>query len=160
MSEPVAYSNIRLQDGVPNALYGASGKSLHVRAVFKREMSRFVEVILRQSPDGRERTVLRYEWEIGRLVLDRTKSSLDTEAKLDLQEATYFPLRDGVIDFEIYLDVSVLEVFVDQRAAFASRIYPSLSESDGLAALCAGGDAQIESITISSLLKNEARRQG
>jgi sucrose-6-phosphate hydrolase SacC (GH32 family) len=159
MSEPVTYSNVTLREGVPNLLSGASGKCLHLRVVFKKEMSRSIEIILRRSPDGRERTVLRYEWEIGRLVLDRTSSSVDPEVKRDLQEGTYFPLQDGVIDFEIYLDVSVLEVFVDQRAAFASRIYPLLEESIGLAMRCEGGDAELEAVTISRPLKHEANKQ-
>jgi sucrose-6-phosphate hydrolase SacC (GH32 family) len=158
MREPVTYSNIRLRDSVSNSLNGTSGECLHLRVLFKKEMSRAVEVIFRRSPDDRERTVVRYEWEIGRLVLDRTKSSVNSEVKRDLQEATYFPLQDGVIDFELYLDVSVLEIFVDQRAAFASRIYPFLDESVGLAMRCEGGDAQVQTVTISRLTTERAKR--
>jgi beta-fructofuranosidase len=150
-SDPVTMSHIKLQDKLPNTLNGASGSCLHLRAILSRETSRGVEIILRRSPDDRERTVLRYEWEIGRLVLDRTKSSLNPEVRRDLQEVTYFPLRDTILDVEIYLDISVVEVFLDQRSAFASRIYPTLDDSQGLAIGCYGGEASVESITISQM---------
>lgn len=157
MSGPIVLSKVSLEDGVLNALNGASGKCVHVRAVFRKETSRAIEVVLRRSPDDREQTVLRYEWEIGRLVLDRTKSSLGSQVKRDAEEATYFPRQEGVLDFDIYLDASVIEVFLDERAAFAARIYPSLEESTGLAARSLGGGAEIESMTISSLAKGVAR---
>jgi sucrose-6-phosphate hydrolase SacC (GH32 family) len=101
--------------------------------------------------DDRERTVLRYQWEIGKLVLDRTKSSLDPETKRDLQEATYFPRREDVLEVEVYLDVSVVEVFLDGRAAFGTRIYPTLPESEGLALVSFGGEAMVDSVTISRI---------
>lgn len=147
-SNLVSHSNMRLPDGDLNTVNGASGKCLHIRTVLNREKSSAVEIILRRSPDDREKTVLRYEWEIGRLILGRTNSSLDAEVKRDLQETTYFPRTDGVLDLEIYLDVSVIEVFVDQRSAFATRIYPTLEQSLGLALKCVGGDAWVDSITI------------
>jgi hypothetical protein len=45
----------------------------------------------------------------------------------------------------------VLEVFVDERDAFASRIYPTLAESTGLAVLCEGGSAIVDSIRVSQV---------
>jgi sucrose-6-phosphate hydrolase SacC (GH32 family) len=150
-SEPITLTNLKLKEHAPNPLNGASGACLHLRATIEKGTSRLVEVILRRSSDDRERTVLRYEWDIGRLVLDRTKSSLDPEVRRDLQEATYFPVRDNILDIEIYLDVSVVEVFLDRRAAFASRIYPTLDDSEGLAMSCFGGDASVASVTISRM---------
>jgi beta-fructofuranosidase len=150
-SEPSSRTQLKLRENIPDALGGVSGSCLHLHAVISRDTSRGIEVWLRRSPDDREGTVLRYEWEIGRLVLDRTKSSLDPEVRRDVQEVTYFPQRENVLDVEVYLDVSVVEVFLDRRAAFATRIYPTLEESEGLALRCFGGEATVDSVTTSRL---------
>ena len=151
-SDPVALTPFKLRENIPDPLRGVSGSCLHLHATISKETSRAMEILLRRSPDDREATVLRYEWEIGRLVLDRTRSSLDPEVRRDVQEVTYFPQRENVVDMDIYLDESVVEVFLDRRAAFATRIYPTLQESEGLALRCFGGDATVDSVTISRIL--------
>lgn len=148
---PVTLKDVILRENMPDTLGGATGTSLHIRATVAREKSRSVEFILRRSKDDRERTVLRYDWEIGRLVLDRTQSSLDPGVTRDSQEATYFPSQDNILDIEVYLDVSVIEVFLDHRAAFAARIYPTLDHSEGVAMNCLGGDACVSSIMIARI---------
>jgi sucrose-6-phosphate hydrolase SacC (GH32 family) len=150
-SDPVSWAAFPLRENAPDTLRGISGTCLHLHAVISRKASRELEVVVRRSPDDRERTVLRYQWEIGRLILDRTKSSLDPEVKRELQEATYFPRREDVLEVEIYLDVSVVEVFLDGRAAFATRVYPTLPESEGLALVSFGGEAMVDSVTISRI---------
>lgn len=159
-SDPVSLTPFKLRENIPDTLRGVSGSCLHLQATISRETSRVVEVWLRRSADDREGTVLRYEWEIGRLVLDRTRSSLDPEVRRDLQEVTYFPQRENVLAVDIYLDVSVVEVFLDRRAAFATRIYPTLPESEGLAFRCFGGDAKVESVTISRMQGRKAAMSG
>ncbi len=150
---PASQSNIVIAEGHPKPLEGMSGSCLRIRAVLQRGNSRSVSLVLRRSPDDREKTVLRYEWEIGRLVLDRSQSSLDPLVTRDVQEATYFPPEENSLDLEIFLDESVIEGFIDRRAAFASRIYPTLKESDGLALGCYGGTAHAETVTVARVQK-------
>lgn len=148
-AEPiVSLSSFALADGIIKSIENAPGKCLTIRAVFKRGDSRSINLRVRSSPDGRERTEIRYEWEIGRLVLDRSQSSLDSMVKRDTQEATYFPDKKDALELNVYLDESVVEVFLDHRAAFAARIYPTLEDSDGVAVGCRGGDASIERMTV------------
>ncbi len=137
-----------LQDGAIHPLEDVADVCLHVQATFRRGGSQSVSLLVRRSPDGQEQTEIRYEWEIGRLTFDRSRSSLDPQVKRDVQHATYFPPTEGSIEMEVFLDHSVLEVFVDDGAAFAARIYPTLSDAVGLALVCKGSGARAERITV------------
>jgi beta-fructofuranosidase len=133
------------------SLEGVSGTALKLQVTLRRGNSESVSLHVRRSPDGRETTEIRYSWETGRLVLDRTASSLNPRVRRDMQEATYFPTIKDSIALTVFLDQSVLEVFVDERAAFATRIYPTLAGSDGIALACSGPGAvagQIKAVRI------------
>ena len=147
-----SFASMPLQErAVP--LEKASGTCLNIRATFRRGDSESVSVLLRRSANGEEQTVLRYEWAIGRLVLDRTRSSLDNSVKRDVQDATFFPAQANLLGLNIYLDESVIEVFVGGRAALATRIYPTLATSDGIAFECVGQGAQAENIVVARIGK-------
>jgi sucrose-6-phosphate hydrolase SacC (GH32 family) len=129
----------------------ASGNRLRLRAVFKRGGSQSLTLSLRASPDGREHTDLHYHWDIGRLILDRSQSSLDPMVKRDTLDATCFPDTPDRVALDVFLDESVLEVFVDQRSAFAARIYPTLDSSSGILMGAEGPGAILETLTISRI---------
>lgn len=153
LGEPiVSIPKLTLEEGQPRVVEDASGARLHLRTVFRRGKSQSVSLLLRRSPDGKEATEIRYEWSIGRLVLDRRHSSLDPLVVRDRAETTYFPVEKDSIAFEIFLDNSVLEVFVDNRSAFATRIYPTLNISDGIALQCRGTGAVAEDFTVARML--------
>jgi beta-fructofuranosidase len=151
-SEPVAsLSNIKLTDGSMMPIEQASGRCFNLRAIFSRGESRSIALRVRSSPDGNEYTDIRYHWEIGRLVLDRSHSSLDASVRRDTQDATFFPDQSGVLQLDVYLDESVLDVFVDQRRAFAATIYPSLGASTGILMGSEGTGANIDTLTIARI---------
>lgn len=151
-TEPIAsHFDVVLADGAMMQISQASGACLHIHAVFHRGQSQSITLRVRCSPHGQEYTDIHYRWEIGRLILDRTHSSLDPEVKRDSAEATYFPRIDNVLAVDVYLDNSVLEVFVDQRSAFAARIYPTLETSTGILVGSKGMGGTMETITIARM---------
>lgn len=143
--------SIPLQEGQVHVLENLSGTCFHLHVAFKRGGSHAVSLLVRRAPDGQEQTAIRYEWETGRLTLDRSRSSLDSQVKRDVLQETYFPPAVDVIQLEVFLDRSVLEVFIDSRSAFAARIYPTLSNSEGVALECAGSGAFAEDITMARI---------
>ena len=77
-SEPVlSLSEIDLLDGAMEPIEKGSGSCLNIHVVFRRGESRAVTLRVSSSPDGREYTAIVYHWGIGRLILDRSHSSLD-----------------------------------------------------------------------------------
>jgi sucrose-6-phosphate hydrolase SacC (GH32 family) len=148
-----AISSLALSEGSANVLEDITGVSIHLHVALKRGESGSVSVFLRRAPDGREQTEIRYEWEIGRMTLDRSRSSLDPEVKCNVEQTIYFPPTDNFIEMDIFLDHSVIEVFVDNRAAFAARIYPTLSTSEGVGFGCRGSGAIAQNITVARVNK-------
>ncbi len=128
-----------------------AGTCLKISASFERGRSQAVALALRRAPGDQEMSLLRYEWDAQRLTLDRTKSSLNPHVSQNLQQASYSPLHPGQITFELFLDQSVLEVFLDDRACFSTRIYPVLPESAGIASRAEGGNATVTHFSVAGL---------
>jgi beta-fructofuranosidase len=159
-SEPVSsLSKMDLPDGAMKPIEKGSGNCLNIHAVFKRGESRSVTLRVRSSPDEQEYTDVHYHWEIGRLILDRSHSSLDPMVKRDMQDATYFPDVKDMLGLDVYLDESVMEVFVDQRDAFAARIYPTLVTSTRVLVGSEGSKASLKSITVARIKSRAIREQ-
>jgi beta-fructofuranosidase len=144
-------ASISLEDAVVHDLPGIAETSLRVRASFRRGQSASISLLLRRSPNGEEETLIQYDWEQQRLILDRTNSSLDPTVRRDRQETDYASAETGLIHFDVFLDRSVLEVFVDGRASFAARIYPTLENSSGIAFAATGAGAKVEGLSLSRL---------
>lgn len=144
-------SDLALEDGTITTPPQIAGARMKIDVAIRRGESQSVSLFLRRSPDGREQTELRYEWPTGSMVLDRSRSSLDPLVKRDIQETTYWPATAGVIHIVAFLDESVLEVFVDGRAAFATRIYPTLEESDDMGFGCVGPGARIKGFSVARI---------
>jgi sucrose-6-phosphate hydrolase SacC (GH32 family) len=124
-------------------LPGIAEKSLHLAFMFKRGESTSVSLFLRRSPDGQEQTEILYDWELGRLTLDRRRSSLDDKVKRDRQDVEYASETKDNFALEVFLDRSVVEVFIDDRATFAARIYPTLATSDRIGFTSVGRGASL-----------------
>jgi len=89
----------------------------------KMEKSGTVEFCLATSPDARERTLFTIDFRQKLLRVDTTKSSLDPLAKGALKEC---PLPSGVdLELDVYLDGSILEMFINQRVTLTTRLYPT-----------------------------------
>jgi sucrose-6-phosphate hydrolase SacC (GH32 family) len=71
--------------------------------------------------------------------------------KRDSQETEYASTQNDVIHFDVFMDRSVLEVFVDEGASFAARIYPTLAKSTGVAFTSVGTGARVESVSVARL---------
>jgi len=107
--------------------------------------------MIRRAPNGEEQTIILYEWEKALLTLDRRKSSLDPMLKQDLQVTTYLPAEKDSLHLDVFVDRSVMEVFVDDRAAFATRIYPTLRNSGGVGFTSEGNGAKVEDVRIARM---------
>lgn len=116
------------------------------------------------SPDGSEYTTIYYEPSNNTVVVDRTYSSMIDEfnnasvvgyfypytIKGDYGNATQEP-----ITMDVFVDGSLVEVFINERFALTTRIYPSMTSSTGVGVYVASGaSATFESIDMWSSLYN------
>ncbi|KAJ5306747.1 hypothetical protein N7508_005762 [Penicillium antarcticum] len=129
-----------LRSGYPSKslreLNSIRSKTFELTATF-RNLSGNEEFVfnVRQSPDQAESTMLIFDLVKGVATVDRSKSSvhgLGTSTP-DFGDLNLLDGEDLVV--RIFVDVSLIEIYVNDRFALTSRIYPSLESS-----ICASYD--------------------
>ncbi|KAG6003377.1 hypothetical protein E4U21_002093 [Claviceps maximensis] len=81
------------------------------------------------SPDGQETTNLIFDLDTQTMTVDRSKSSLE-HLGTNSPDSGHLRLLPGEhLDVRIFVDVSIIEVYVNDRFALTSRVYPSLDTS-------------------------------
>lgn len=130
-------------------LDGVAGDSLEIVAQFELPANGEYGLRLRASPDGEEYTQILVRSLERQVVIERGRSSLDRD--LDISPCTA-PMRseaDNIVTLHIFLDRSVLEVFVDGGlSSVAARIYPTRRDSNGLGLFSRGSTAQLKSLDV------------
>jgi len=102
------------------------------------------------EPDGAEQTVIWYDVGKQKVYVDLSRTSLDPRLMKNfyedhglLQEAD-LKLKDGEpLHLRIFIDSSVLEVFVNSRLCLTHRIYPMLEDSEGIELFSKGGAVEV-----------------
>jgi beta-fructofuranosidase len=79
--------------------------------------------------DEAEFTSVHFDLSKNQILLDRTKSTFSDAAK-DVRQASYFFDHNEPINVRMFLDHSVLEIYIDQTVVFSCRVYPSRAASD------------------------------
>jgi sucrose-6-phosphate hydrolase SacC (GH32 family) len=152
-------SGLVVPAGERTTLHPGAGTGVEIELELERGQASAFSLFLRSSADGQESTAIRFDWEAQTITLDRTHSSLNPHVRRDTKTAPLRPAPDGRLRYDLFLDRSVLEVFVDGHAAFATRIYPTLPGSDALQAVSTGGPATVRSLAIHSIPPRAARAQ-
>lgn len=116
------------------------------------------------SPDGNEYTTIYYDPSNNTVVVDRSHSSLiDGFNNASVvgyfypytMQAEYGNNTQEALTWDIFLDGSLLEVYINERFALTTRIYPSKETSTGLGVYVgSGASATFESINMWASLAN------
>jgi beta-fructofuranosidase len=102
------------------------------------------------SPDGSEETSITYDTQKKAVLIDFSKTSLD-KSLMDwiykwggyIQEAKLELKSNETLNFHIFLDRSVMEVFVNNRLCLTHRIYPTRDDSKGIVLFAKGGKIKV-----------------
>src|SRR5207249_4058241 len=89
-----------------------------------------------------------YDREAAYLSIDRERSSRDPEVQRDTYGGAFTLAPGEPLRLHVFLDRSVVEVFANNRACVASRIYPSRPDSLGIGALALGGSARLTALDV------------
>lgn len=99
--------------------------------------------ITHKSPDNTEYTKIYYDAETNEIIVDQRQSSLKEHIPLQVRKDKY-PLDSGKPEeFHIFIDGSVVEVFINGREAFTSRIFPLNESSNQVEVFSTGGDIKV-----------------
>ncbi|WP_143420958.1 GH32 C-terminal domain-containing protein, partial [Halorubrum halodurans] len=121
----------RLTVGATPERLDATGETFELRARLDPDDApgSAVAFRVRESPDGAERTTVRVGSD--RVVVDRSESSLDRDAR-DAPVGVTVDDLERPLDVRVFVDASVLELFVNGRRALATRIYPTRHDATGI----------------------------
>jgi beta-fructofuranosidase len=103
---------------------------------------------LRRSPDGQEQTRLVYQSASQHVSIEREQSSVNAEVDRENCSVVIEADAGELLKLHIFLDRSVLEVFVNGRYYLASRVYPERHDSLGLELFASRGRVKVRSLDI------------
>ncbi|AQT68937.1 Sucrose-6-phosphate hydrolase [Anaerohalosphaera lusitana] len=134
-----------------NTLRPAYGKMVEIDTEIDPQNAAIVGVKVLQSPDSSEQTLIYYDRLAGTINLDKRQSSLDVTGSETVHLSAPFDPAGQPVRFHIYVDHSVIDVFVNERAVFSSRVYPTRSDSTGVELYTVSGTAHINYLDIYKL---------
>lgn len=157
---PKVHEDINLANGAELILEDISGDCLEIDLEIDPGSASQVGLKVRRSPQGEEETVIIFEPDSGKLILDVEKSSLDKDVRYgthrphtaeggdDIRvQRVPFELPAGeTLKLRVFLDKSIIEVFGNDRQCVTQRIYPSRKDAVGVSLFCKGGSARILSL--------------
>jgi beta-fructofuranosidase len=122
---------------------GIKGQALEILAQFEPRPNAEFGLKVRYSPNSEEGT--RITVRENQVFIDRSQASLGTDANRNIY---YLPIDiDDHISLRVFLDHSIIEVFINDQSYLVSRIYPTRSDSLGVGVF-ANGDVTVSSLDI------------
>lgn len=100
-------------------------------------------VAVRCSDDGAERTRILFDRAAGQIGIDATQASASSSANNDARSGPLALAPGELLDLRIFVDRSVIEVFVNGRACCTGRVYPTRPDSLGIQLFAEGGEAAL-----------------
>jgi beta-fructofuranosidase len=107
-------------------------QSMEIDSTWEWDAKGLVAFNFCSNADEQERTVISLSVEDGEVVVDTTNSSADPGASGVVSRAALVLEPGAAIHMRVFVDVSVVEVFVNDRTCVTSRIYPRESEGSRL----------------------------
>ena len=104
--------------------------------------------IIGKHPQQKEMTKIFYDVERKQFVADLTKSSLNKNIPFETRTGDYLLNPGKKLTIRLFIDGSVVEVFINDEAAFTTRIFPLYKESNQVELFTEGGTVIAEKITV------------
>ncbi|HMB51319.1 MAG TPA: GH32 C-terminal domain-containing protein [Natronoarchaeum rubrum] len=134
-------------------LAGVGSSTAEIRATMASDGAERYGLKVGVAPDGTEETLLYYDERAERIVVHREHSTCDAETRATVSERSSLVHRGEVdlagedLDLHVYLDGSMLEVYVNGLKSVTTRVYPEDERSTGIEAW-ASGDATVQQLDV------------
>ncbi len=142
------FDNLEVSAGQSGFLPDIQGRHLEIRAKINPGTASRVGLVIAKAPDNSERTRIFWDVPLGILQIERSNSSINPSTPKGTVSTLFQPVEGQPLDLHIFLDGSVLEVFINEEKALSTRIYPENAESVELDLFTQGGTANIQSLDI------------
>ncbi|MCW0484449.1 GH32 C-terminal domain-containing protein [Gaoshiqia sediminis] len=144
------FNNLTLEIGGTNYFNNYNGRHFEVDATINTGDADQVGFIFGKSPDGQEEYKVYYNFATQKWGVDASKSSLSSKVRKDVRTGNYAITQGATIHVRVFVDGSVLEVFMDDKAHFTGRFFPTLANATGVDMFVNGGTATAD-VTIYEL---------
>lgn len=154
--EHVEKKNVVLEANRETVFDDVHGKSMEFRFVLAPQEASVVEMNFFRSPNREEVTTVRFYRNRG--YIDHLNPGNDSVVEIDsshsaatamdirpVEQANVYIAPNEPVDVRVFIDRSVLEVFVAGRQVVAVRVFPSRDDSDGMSLLSVGADCVLQS---------------
>jgi len=132
------------------------GNSLELAAEIDPQLSRWVQLNVLRSPNAEEQTSITFYnfdrklsiWyqTQGVVCLDGTRSSTSPDVWIRPPERAVMERKDELLRLRVFVDRSVVEVFVNEKLYLAMRVYPGRQDSVGVSLRSQGQDALLKKL--------------
>jgi beta-fructofuranosidase len=139
------------------------GKSLEIKTEFKGGSQSEYGVKVFCSPDGKEETIIKYVPSSKEIVIDFINSSKNGPVKMRAncmgkpsleefgdevsEQRVPFELKKGeTLQFDIFIDKAIIEVFVNGRLCITQVVYPELENSNEVKIFSGNEKIKVESV--------------
>jgi beta-fructofuranosidase len=153
--EHTHFNNLEITADSANFLHSVKGDCLEIKAEIEPDTAEQFGLKVRCAPDGSEESWLLFDLTQQLITLEIENSSLDHAVYHDVlpaqqvvRSAPFAVDPEQPILLHVFLDKSVIEIFINERVTFSSRIYPTRADSLGLAFFTENGRIQITSADI------------
>ena len=130
------------------ALPEIRGKALEIQAEFTHNGASDFGLKVLCSPDGIEQTRIIYDYDSDQILVEREQASLDQ--RVEVNPATMpVGLEPGQpLRIQLFVDHSIIELFVNGRLCLTCRVYPRRHDSDGVCFFSRRGHIEVNNINI------------
>lgn len=135
----LAEVNVQLRD--------VQGDMLEIQLELDRGSATQLGIKVRCTPDGEEETLLYYDFNEAKFLVDRTKTTLHLGEKCSGVQGGKLELLGENLKLHIYLDRSMVEAYANGLKSLTTRVYPSRKDALGLE-LWGDGKSLVKSMEI------------
>ncbi len=136
------YGDVTLSEGEERVIEGVESDCMEMKMAIEPGAAARFGVKLLRSPGGEEETVVTYDSERNQFVVDFSRSSENDNLSYGLdprdlsrgvrQQIVPFSLKgESRLDIDVFVDRSIIEIFVNSRVCIVQRVYPVRDDSKG-----------------------------
>jgi len=146
-TEHVVHKNLTINNS-EQKIENIKGDALELDILIKPNDAKKFGLRILCSPDGREQTSIIYDTEKEVVRVDLSKTSLDSSLMRydwfpSIQEAILKLSPNEELKIHVFIDKSVLEIFVNGYLCLTQKVYPSLEDSKEVKIFSVGGEINV-----------------
>jgi beta-fructofuranosidase len=141
-------NSLQLLDETESKVFGISGKALEIQATFEFHGDSEFGLKVFCSPDDEEQTRIVYKREFGQILVERQQSSLDQRADVNPATIPVHLASGNPVQMRVFIDHSIIEIFLNDTLCLACRVYPTRADSDGVRFFSRRGLVEVTDINI------------